>query len=158
MHALAHGQRLCRERFSWGISRAAEKPCVGRLVSKCSVSGNEALRPESQGLCNRPIPSRRGKGRANQSLAAPCRSPCHRFHEESPMPKKKIIDSDFIVFNVIYQDGSLSSNRRIAKEELDIFEPDDSAKAIIEAQDRKIAALSGRPRGPIKSISRAAAR
>jgi hypothetical protein len=69
------------------------------------------------------------------------------------MPKKKIIDSDFIVFNVIYQDGSLSSNRRIAKEELD-----DSAKAIIEAQDRKIAALSGRPRGPIKSISRAAAR
>ena len=66
------------------------------------------------------------------------------------MPKKKVIDSDFIVFNVIYQDGSLSSNRRIAKEELDIFEPDDSAKAIIEAQDRKIAALSGRPRGPIK--------
>ena len=65
---------------------------------------------------------------------------------------------DFIVFNVIYQDGSLSSNRRIAKGELDIFEPDDSAKAIIEAQDRKIAALSGRPRGPIKSISRAAAR
>jgi hypothetical protein len=74
------------------------------------------------------------------------------------MPKKKVIDSDFIVFNVIYQDGSLSSNRRIAKEELDIFEPDDSAKAIIEAQDRKIATLSGRPRGPIKSISRAAAR
>ncbi|HSY89002.1 MAG TPA: hypothetical protein VLA85_20735 [Verrucomicrobiae bacterium] len=74
------------------------------------------------------------------------------------MPKKKVIDSDFIVFNVIYQDGSLSSNRRIAKEELDIFEPDNSAKAIIEAQDRKIAALSGRPRGPIKSISRAAAR
>ena len=31
------------------------------------------------------------------------------------MPKKKVIDSDFIVFNVIYQDGSLSSNRRIAK-------------------------------------------
>ena len=50
------------------------------------------------------------------------------------------------------------TNRRIAKEELDIFEPDNSAKAIIEAQDRKIAALSGRPRGPIKSISRAAAR
>jgi hypothetical protein len=52
----------------------------------------------------------------------------------------------------------LSSNRKIPKSEIDIFEPDASAKALIEAQDRKIAELSGRARGPIKSISRVSAR
>ena len=67
---------------------------------------------------------------------------------------KKPAEDEFVVFDVIYQDGSLSSNRRIPKHELDIYEPDASAKALIEAQDRKIAALSGRARGPIKTISR----
>ena len=74
------------------------------------------------------------------------------------MARKKPADNEFIVFNVIYQDGSLSSNRKIPKSEIDIFEPDASAKAILEAQDRKIAELSGRSRGPIKSISRVSAR
>jgi hypothetical protein len=74
------------------------------------------------------------------------------------MARQKPIEGEFVVFDVIYQDGSLSSNRRIAKSELDIFEPDASAKAIIEAQDRKIAALSGRARSPIRSIKRSAGR
>jgi len=74
------------------------------------------------------------------------------------MARKKTGDGDFVVFDIVYQDGSLSSNRKIPKGELDPFEPDASAKAIIEAQDRKIAALSGRPRGPIKSIKRSGAR
>ena len=72
--------------------------------------------------------------------------------------KKPPTDNEFVVFNVIYQDGSLSSNRKIPKSEIDIFEPDASARALIEAQDRKIAELSGRSRGPIKSISRVSAR
>jgi hypothetical protein len=71
---------------------------------------------------------------------------------------KKSAEDEFVVFDVIYQDGSLSSNRRIPKHELDIYEPDASARALIEAQDRKIAALSGRARGPIKSIKRSAGR
>ena len=74
------------------------------------------------------------------------------------MARKKTGDGDFVVFDIVYQDGSLSSNRKIPKGELDPFEPDASAKAIIEAQDRKIAALSGRPRGPITSIKRSGAR
>jgi len=74
------------------------------------------------------------------------------------MARKKPADNEFVVFNVIYQDGTLSSNRKIPKSEIDIFEPDASAKAILEAQDRKIAELSGRARGPIKSISRVSAR
>ena len=74
------------------------------------------------------------------------------------MARKKPAETEFVVFNVVYQDGSLSSNRKIPKSEIDIFDPDASARALIEAQDRKIAELSGRSRGPIKSISRVSAR
>ena len=70
------------------------------------------------------------------------------------MARKKPVNSDFASFDVIYQDGSRSSNRRIALSELGELDSDAEAKAIIEAQDRKIADLSGKPRGPIKSISR----
>ncbi len=65
---------------------------------------------------------------------------------------------EFTAFDVVYEDGSLSSNRRIANSELAGPDGDRPAKAIIEAQDRKIAALSGRPRGAIKSISRSGGR
>jgi hypothetical protein len=74
------------------------------------------------------------------------------------MARKKPSNSDFISFDVIYEDGTRSSNRRIAASELNELDGDDQVKAIIEAQDRKIAELSGRARGPIKSISRVSAR
>jgi hypothetical protein len=64
----------------------------------------------------------------------------------------------FVLFDVIYEDGTLSSNRKVAVAELDIIDPDASARAVIEAQDRKIAAMSGRERGPVKSISRSNSR
>ena len=71
------------------------------------------------------------------------------------MARKKTINTEFPTFDVIYQDGTLSSNRKIPNAELEGFEEEgDTAKAIIEAQDRKIATLSGRPRGPIKTINR----
>jgi hypothetical protein len=70
------------------------------------------------------------------------------------MARKKPSNNDFISFDVIYEDGTRSSNRRIAASELNELDGDDQVKAIIEAQDRKIANLSGKPRGPIKSISR----
>jgi hypothetical protein len=72
--------------------------------------------------------------------------------------KKKPVDNGFIMFDVIYEDGARSSNRKIAVAELDQFEGDASARAIIEAQDRKIAEMSGQPRGPVKSIKRSAVR
>ena len=70
------------------------------------------------------------------------------------MARKKPINTEFATFDVIYQDGTLSSNRKIPLAELEGLEGDAPAKAIIEAQDRKFAALSGRHRGPIKTISR----
>jgi hypothetical protein len=69
--------------------------------------------------------------------------------------KKQKVDDSTIMFDVIYEDGSKSSRRRVAAAELDPHDRDDaSAKTILMAQDRKIAEMSGNPRGPIKSISR----
>jgi hypothetical protein len=71
--------------------------------------------------------------------------------------KRPSVESEFVLFDVTYEDGTRSSNRRIARAELDALDPDASARAIIEGQDQKIAALSGRSRGPIKAIMRSAA-
>jgi hypothetical protein len=70
------------------------------------------------------------------------------------MARKKPAPTEFLSFDVVYEDGTRTSNRKVAASELDPFEGDASAKAIIEAQDQKIAALSGRTRGAIKSITR----
>jgi hypothetical protein len=71
------------------------------------------------------------------------------------MAKKKVItDSPFVLYNVVYQDGSLSSNRRIPRPIADGFDAEANSKNLIETQDREIAEKSGRPRGPIKTITR----
>lgn len=62
---------------------------------------------------------------------------------------------EFAFFNVMYEDGSQTSNRKVANDAIDQFDVDGSIKAILEAQDRDIAERSGRPRPPIKSIERA---
>ena len=75
------------------------------------------------------------------------------------MARKKPPSTDvYMLFDVVYEDGTLSSNRKIAVAELDAFDADASARTIIEAQDRRIAQVSGRARGPIKSIGRSATR
>jgi hypothetical protein len=72
------------------------------------------------------------------------------------MAKKKPAPGsvEFVIVNVLYQDGSQSSNRRVPRSELSGYDEDNEIRAIIEAQDRKVAELSGQPRGPIKSITR----
>lgn len=72
--------------------------------------------------------------------------------------KKQSVGSAFVLFDVIYQDGTRSSNRKVATAELDPLDADASARAILEAQDRKISAMSGRPHGLIKAITRSAGR
>ncbi len=69
--------------------------------------------------------------------------------------KKPTAKAEFVLFNVVYQDGSLSSNRRVPSSALGGLDGDEPARAIIEAQDREIAERSGIPRGPIKTIKRA---
>jgi hypothetical protein len=62
---------------------------------------------------------------------------------------------DFVLFDVFYEDGTQRSNRRVPGSALGGLEGDEPAKAIIEEQDAEIAAKSGVPRSPIKSIRRA---
>jgi hypothetical protein len=58
------------------------------------------------------------------------------------------------MFDVVYQDGSRSSNRKVPATALTGLDGDEPARAIVEAQDREIAAASGRPRSDVKSIVR----
>jgi hypothetical protein len=72
--------------------------------------------------------------------------------------KKPPVGNEFVLFDVIYEDGSRLSNRKVPSEAVGGLDGDAPAKEILEAQDQKIAALSGRPRGAIKSIGRSASR
>jgi hypothetical protein len=62
---------------------------------------------------------------------------------------------EFIFFDVLYEDGSRTSNRKVPGSELGGIDGDLPAKTYIEAQDRQIAEISGKPRTPIKSLTRA---
>ena len=61
---------------------------------------------------------------------------------------------DFILFDVLYEDGMRTSNRKVPGSELAEVDGDQLAKTYIEAQDRQIAKISGKPRTPIKSLTR----
>lgn len=72
--------------------------------------------------------------------------------------KKSSGGGDFVLFDVLYEDGSRSSNRKIPASEVGGLDGDEPARAILEAQERKIAEQSGRPRPAIKSIARSGGR
>ena len=63
-------------------------------------------------------------------------------------------DGEFILVNVLYEDGSQRSNRKVPKSLLSGFDDEAEIRQAIEEQDRKIEEMSGQPRGPIASISR----
>jgi hypothetical protein len=70
--------------------------------------------------------------------------------------RKKATDNTYVLFDVEYEDGTRTSNRKVRSPKLLGLEGDEPALGIIEAEDRKIEAMSGKPRGPIRSIARAA--
>ena len=61
---------------------------------------------------------------------------------------------EFILFDVLYEDGTRTSNRKVPGSELADFDRVLLAKTFLEAQDRHIAEISGKPRTPIKSLTR----
>ncbi|PWC44834.1 hypothetical protein [Azospirillum sp. TSO22-1] len=74
------------------------------------------------------------------------------------MAKKKPLraDTGFVLFDVLYEDGARTSNRKVPAELVNSLDGDGPIRGFIEEQDRKIAEMSGNPRGPIKSIARSA--
>jgi len=75
--------------------------------------------------------------------------------KESCVSKKKpAARAELVLFNVLYEDDTLTSNRKVPSAALGGLEGDAAAFAIIGAQDAEIAERSGRPRPRIKSIGR----
>ncbi len=68
--------------------------------------------------------------------------------------KKPATEAAFVLFDIIYEDGRRTSNRKIPSADLTGSNNDNIARSFFEAQDNKIAAMSGNPRGLIKSITR----
>ncbi len=65
---------------------------------------------------------------------------------------------EFVMFDVVYEDGSQRSNRRVPSELLDGLEKDAPARGFIIEQDREIAEKSGRAPLQIKSLARTGAK
>lgn len=66
---------------------------------------------------------------------------------------KKKAAAAFALYNVVYEDGSLASNRRVPGAVLEDLYDKDPARTYLEQQDREIAERSGIPRSRIKSIT-----
>jgi hypothetical protein len=74
------------------------------------------------------------------------------------MPRKPGLNSEFVMFDVIYEDGSQRSNRKVPRELTGGIDGDKPAHEFLIEQDRDIAEKSGRPLAKIKSITRAGAK
>jgi hypothetical protein len=70
------------------------------------------------------------------------------------MAKKPAARQEFVLFDIVYEDGTQRSNRKVPAELLGGLDGDEPAKSEIEAQDRAIAERSGLPPLGIKSIKR----
>ena len=68
--------------------------------------------------------------------------------------KSKPIESGYALFDVLYEDGSRTSNRRVPRAVLGGLDGDEPARTVIEEQDTAIAEKAGRPRIAIKKITR----
>jgi hypothetical protein len=70
--------------------------------------------------------------------------------------KQKKIEDIFMQFDVVYEDGTKSSRRKVNVAGLDKDEIDDFALTEIMTQDRMIGEKSGKPRGKVKLLERSA--
>jgi hypothetical protein len=70
------------------------------------------------------------------------------------MAKKPTARSEFVFFDVVYEDGTQRSNRKVPAELLGGLDGDEPARTEIEAQDRAIAEKSRLPPLAIKSLTR----
>ncbi|MBR0649073.1 hypothetical protein GXW78_05320 [Roseomonas terrae] len=62
--------------------------------------------------------------------------------------------TNFVLFDVIYEDGSRRSNRKVPAEILGGLDGDEPARKVIQEQDNEIAKASGKPALLISQILR----
>jgi hypothetical protein len=70
------------------------------------------------------------------------------------MAKKPSPRAEFVLFDVIYEDGTQRSNRKVPSELLGGLDGDKPALGFIIEQDREIAEKSGRAPLDIKTVRR----
>ena len=70
------------------------------------------------------------------------------------MPRKPGLNSEFVMFDVVYEDGTQRSNRKVPRALLGGIDGDKPAHGFLIEQDREIAEKSGRPLAKIQTISR----
>lgn len=70
------------------------------------------------------------------------------------MARKPTARSEFVMFDIIYEDGSQRSNRKVDSSLLGGLDGDEPARAAIMEQDRAISEKSGLPPLQIKTIKR----
>ena len=70
------------------------------------------------------------------------------------MARKPGMNSEFVLFDVVYEDGTQRSNRKVPRELLGGLDGDAPARTHIMQQDREIAEKSGVAPSPIKSLKR----
>ena len=74
------------------------------------------------------------------------------------MPRKPGLNSEFVIFDVVYEDGSQRSNRKVPRTLTGGIDGDKPAHEFLIEQDRDIAEKFGKPAAKIKSITRSGAR
>lgn len=70
------------------------------------------------------------------------------------MARKPTARTEFVLFDVIYEDGSQRSNRKVPADLLGGLDKDEPARTYLMDQDREIADKSGMPPLAIKTIRR----
>jgi hypothetical protein len=68
--------------------------------------------------------------------------------------KSKAVDTEFTMFDVVYEDGSRTSNRRVLTSLLGGLDGDEPARTAIEEQDQAISEKSGKPPLAIATLVR----
>jgi len=74
------------------------------------------------------------------------------------MPRKPGQDSEFVTFDVVYEDGTRRSNCKVPRALTFGIDGDKRAHGFLIEQDRDIAEKSGKPPAKIKSITRSGAK
>ncbi len=70
------------------------------------------------------------------------------------MARKPTARQEFVLFDVVYADGSQRSNRKVPADLLGGLDKDEPARSFIMEQDREIGEKSGLPPLAIKSLKR----
>jgi hypothetical protein len=70
------------------------------------------------------------------------------------MARKPTVRTEYVLFDVVYEDGSQRSNRKVDASLLGGLDGDEPARTAIMDQDREISQRSGVPPLAIKTIKR----